>query len=430
MHILKAGRRYYFFLMMLLSSAVNAAGTLGIDITDRSGDPIDVGLLFIGHSTSKVGGYPDKLVSTLNFVRSDGRNYVAFDGQSAGDGGFYWSQMLARQNSIQYQRMQAREGQYCEDGRSRRWSCRRLKIDRSITGADRAGSACCSASVPTPVASCVWHENGVRHEALNVEFKTCWERMDIHIALVQDSTSRSFPVNDYTGEGIVDVADFIPADIVDSVVLPCSGLAPSGVVNGLLDWNCDGRITANDSAPRRYSKWLKILGKTLINRYGLDYVVYSMKPVETAGCRFFNGTCIRGQTSHGIHVPTASEPFNRFYKPSVYWEYRGFEEFATTNRDERMMLLHPGNVRRMWQRSAECYTRGLSTWSIPANVPYDFPRPTVIEADDSEVDNGAGANADIKGCNLADHRHHNDNGGWMMADVWYQGLKWRLQDTE
>ena len=80
----------------------------------------------------------------------------------------------------------------------------------------------------------------------------------------------------------------------------------------------------------------------------------------------------------------------------------------------------------MWARSARCYASGLgrSDWTIPAGVP---GRPTVVAAEDSETDGGAAPNAATVGCMVADHVHHNDTGGWMMADVWYAGLLPYLQ---
>jgi hypothetical protein len=75
----------------------------------------------------------------------------------------------------------------------------------------------------------------------------------------------------------------------------------------------------------------------------------------------------------------------------------------------------------MWDRSATCYAQGLNggDWHIPAAMP---GRPTDVAADDSETDAGGASTATAVGCMLADHVHHNDNGGWMMADVWYEGL--------
>ena len=49
-------------------------------------------------------------------------------------------------------------------------------------------------------------------------------------------------------------------------------------------------------------------------------------------------------------------------------------------------------------------------------------RPASVAADDSEFVNGAETDAENIGCMRADHIHHNTSGGWLMADVWYEGL--------
>ena len=45
-----------------------------------------------------------------------------------------------------------------------------------------------------------------------------------------------------------------------------------------------------------------------------------------------------------------------------------------------------------------------------------------VSADDDEFATGAGVNPNGFGCVNSDHIHHNDAGGWLMADVWYEGL--------
>ena len=55
------------------------------------------------------------------------------------------------------------------------------------------------------------------------------------------------------------------------------------------------------------------------------------------------------------------------------------------------------------------------------------PRPASIAADNSKSDSVV-APKDPRHpnnvcCLVEDHLHHNDNGGWMMADVWYEGLQ-------
>jgi hypothetical protein len=79
----------------------------------------------------------------------------------------------------------------------------------------------------------------------------------------------------------------------------------------------------------------------------------------------------------------------------------------------------------MWDRSVACYTVGLGAddWSIDAAVP---GRPTEVDADDTEEDDPPNQDSPTVGCMAGDHIHHNDTGGWMMADVWYGGLAPRL----
>jgi hypothetical protein len=83
--------------------------------------------------------------------------------------------------------------------------------------------------------------------------------------------------------------------------------------------------------------------------------------------------------------------------------------------------IHLGEIdlRRMHLRSDDCYDVGITTWSIPASVP---GRPASIGADDDEWVNGQEVDAENIGCYRADHIHHNNAGGWLMADVWYEGL--------
>ena len=72
----------------------------------------------------------------------------------------------------------------------------------------------------------------------------------------------------------------------------------------------------------------------------------------------------------------------------------------------------------MWLRSDDCYDVGITTWTIPATV----GRPATISADDNEFVGGVETNPDGVGCVNGDHIHHNNAGGWLMADVWYEGL--------
>jgi hypothetical protein len=72
----------------------------------------------------------------------------------------------------------------------------------------------------------------------------------------------------------------------------------------------------------------------------------------------------------------------------------------------------------MWLRSDDCYDVGLTRWAIPAEA----GRPATVTADDDEFATGSEVNPDGVGCLLGDHIHHTTAGGWLMADVWYEGL--------
>jgi len=79
------------------------------------------------------------------------------------------------------------------------------------------------------------------------------------------------------------------------------------------------------------------------------------------------------------------------------------------------------DARRMWDRSAQGYTQGIK--ADDRTIPGAAGRPNAgIAADDTENDADV-ANAQRVGTVNADHAHHTNNGGWMMADVWYAGLQ-------
>jgi hypothetical protein len=143
-------------------------------------------------------------------------------------------------------------------------------------------------------------------------------------------------------------------------------------------------------------------------------VFFSHKPVEaTAACpKSYPGeTC----SYHGARAPTAARPFDRFYLPSVYWEHAGLDAMLGKASLDPRIRRASADVLEMWKRSSACYTKGVAALAIPG-------APVApIAADDSETD-GAGGDAESVGCERADHVHHNDQGGWMMADVWYSGL--------
>jgi hypothetical protein len=153
----------------------------------------------------------------LNTDAADGRNYVVLRAITNGDGGFLWSQLRFDPGDLQYDRVQgSMPQQFCQDNSGTRWSCRRLALERGITGLQPTPPECAPPSntcVPQGGITCVWHENGQRFQQFT-SFTTCWRRMDVHLALVQDTTNRSFAVDDNTGDGRVDENDFFLASDV------------------------------------------------------------------------------------------------------------------------------------------------------------------------------------------------------------------------
>lgn len=421
-------------------AAGQVAQSLNIAKHDLFGSPTDVGLLVLGHSTSAVGDWPEKLVKSLNATANDGRNYVVFRAITGGDGGFLWTQLQYRPDELQYNRVLASQSgtQWCEDSASRvRYSCRRQKLEWAFSGADPvpATSSCSStrnatvaaACRPRETVACVWHENGQRSSG-NLSFKDCWAKMDAKLALIQDTTNRSWPVDDYTGDGLVNAQDYFKASAIrNTAAYPCPATSanPAGTIrdargNTWIDWTCDNVLNGADAATNVYAGWLKRLSLDLLNSFGATHVFITPKPLEmtsTSQCvKLFPGeTC----SFHTPRTPTLSRPYSYFYLPSVYWENRPIETlFSTPGLDTRIHLATPGNAKSMWNRSVKCYETGivLSDWAIrPGNG-----RPDNIAADNSEID---GTDDTQKGCiGDAEHVHHNDNGGWMMADVWYAGL--------
>jgi len=415
----------------LLPSAALADNLLGIPATDENGSPLDVGLLILGHSTSAVGDYPAKLQSALEVDPADGRNYVVFRNITSGDGGFLWSRLSLPPSDVQYDRIQASQPQqYCEDTSGVRWSCRRLLVERALSGSDPAPT-CCAGAQPPNIPLCVWHENGQRFEQPSTPFLECWRHMDVRLALVQDTTNRSWPVDDSTGDGQIGADDYFPSASIPAAARPCNGT--SGVVGSSIDWNCDGQLDLGDTADLLYSRWLETLGNDLLNNFGadgVDHVLYSAKPIEMGSCLHYPGEGCCGQgpcdLRHLVRTPTPSRPFARYYLPTVYWEHRGVALLAQRpGVDPRLHLATPWSSLFMWQRSTACYQGGVPAgdWSLPAASAH----PVSIIADDLETD---GVNDDLIGCIAGDHVHHTNDGGWSMADVWYQSLSYYLHDSQ
>lgn len=486
-----------FFSAIMISAlfypTIGQAGqSLGIPKVDVYGQPIDVGLIVLGHSTSQYGDWPAKLVTSLNQRTTDRRNYQVFKAITGGDGGFLWTQSRFQSQDTQYNRVQASaqkltqasgtENQWCQDNTGVRWSCRRTKLDR-VLGIDQLPAECRSSTTPSEPYRCAvesasttmlckWHENGGAVQRASLTIQQCWAKMDVRIALVQDTTNRSWPMDDYTADGVVNANDFFkPLKIKSTAALPCkgtSGVLPLNVSPALqsVDWNCDGALSAADSVSLVYAGWLKKLADDLvdINQHGntplygnmtVDHVFFTQKPVEmfTATGQACSAT-FPGETCslHDMRDRSRNNarPFDRFYQPSVYWEYRALETLAAmpTLNTTRIHLVTDTDVRRMWNRSAECYSAGITSgWSIPLSV----GRPSIIKADITEDDSitvlppttdptyaaKSAVFPDNVGCMLSDHIHHNSRdsrdltapagGGWMMADVWYGGLLSYLQ---
>lgn len=397
-------------------------------VTDALGQPIDVGVLVLGHSTSAVGDWPGKLARVLNGDALDGRNYVVFRAITNGDGGFLWSALRFSPSDIEYDRVQGSQqaSQWCQDNAGNRWSCRRLRLERGLTGVEPAPRECAPPNnncTPSVIPSCVWHEGGQRFEQTNADFKACWDHMDVRLALVQDTTNRSWAIDDNTGDGTVNDLDFFLAQDASPAGRPCGG--GSGVIGQWIDWDCNGAITGVGDASRlQYASWLRALALDLLETIGavhVDHVFFSQKPLEMNGCPYYPGEPC---SLHGLRGATLSRPFDHFYLPTVYWELQGLEAlFHQADLDPRVHWATPRDHRLMWSRSAQCYATGIPSgaWTIPLA----FGRPATIASDDSEND---AVNSAAVGCLGSDHVHHNEAGGWLMADVWYAGLRPYLAD--
>jgi hypothetical protein len=385
-----------------------------------NGHRANVGLLILGHSTSEVGDYPAKLAQALNArpATVDGRNYVVFRVIQGGDGGFLWAQARLAPTDLNYNRILASNPlQYCTDSANNRWSVRRVKLARSLTGVDPSGGACPNSSAPVPV-TCTWYDAAGAHTSNG--FTTCWQKMDVRLALIQDTSNRSWPIDDWNGDGVMGTGDYWPTSrIPNSAAWPCPN-GRSGAVGTQIDWTCDGALTTGDQVHRVYAGWLQQLSLALLNDFGaasVQHVFLTPKPLE------FGAACTAYQSEpgcglHAVRTPSPSRPFDHFYHPWVYWEYRAVEALlATAGVDPRIHLGSTGS-RRMWLRSDDCYDIGITTWAIPTGV----GRPAAITADDDEFVGGAEVNPSGTGCLNSDHIHHNDPGGWLMADVWYEGL--------
>ncbi|OYW65173.1 MAG: hypothetical protein B7Y26_04945 [Hydrogenophilales bacterium 16-64-46] len=415
---------------------------LGIPaLTD--GYPTDVGLIIIGHSTSATGDYPAKLARTLNSTTSDGRNYVVLPVIGRGDGGFLWSKTKIMPEDVLYNRITASEEgvQWEQTSDGARWSCRRLELDRALGIAEE--TTACGDSQPE-VVRCKYHD--ADGPQFGETWEECLQNMDVRIALVQDTSNRSWPIDDYNENGRVSPDDYFVADRVGDTDAMVDHACPPGYEStGVLpyatrsdtvqavDWNCDNNLSnIGDSAIRLAARWLVDLA-THLRANRTDYVFFTQKPMEMTGStacdKFFPGeNCANGL--HESRLPsdiTPSRPMTGYYLPSVYWEHRVMETLANmaTFDATRMFLINPDNTQYMWQQSVACYETGLvsANWAIPATLP---PFQRTFSGDTGETDVWGGDSAS-RGCMAEDHVHHNTKGGWLMADVWYRGLLPYLQ---
>jgi hypothetical protein len=433
-----------------------AGGSLAIPQT-INGYPTNVGLLIIGHSTSQTGDYPSKLISALKHSSNaaDGRHYLKFDGTHGSDGGFLWSRVSIGPNDLQYNRVKASHGptasglQWCEDENAVRWSCRRAKVEKILTGTNPLPTTGSCAGIPqdkcspegssTKLMTCTYYD---RNRPLSqnpvteqLSHNACWAKMDFHVALIQDTSNRSWPLDDYTNDGAVTAADFWPSSKIKAEALPCG--SRTGVVNGSVDWNCDGAITGADAAVNVYAGWMQSFMRNLIDtaRHGaaaVDHVFITQKPLELGPgtCTLFPASELAAcRTNHAVRTPaqilaTPNRPYDRHYLPTVFWEFAAIDRIFAGIVDARIHRATPTS-RQMYDRSAKGYDIGLvsSDWTIPAAVP---GRPTTVAADDTEIDTDP-VSANTVGTLNQDHIHHTEAGGWMMADVWFAGLKPFLQ---
>ncbi|WP_203912154.1 hypothetical protein [Rhizocola hellebori] len=402
----------------LATEAAAARASLGLP-REVNGHRTNVGLLILGHSTSDQGDYPQKLAQALNANAADGRNYQVFELITGGDGGFLWSQAKFTPTDLQFNRVAGSNvQQWCTDAQGNRWSARRVRVDRALSGsADPTGGACAN-TAPANI-SCTYYDSTGAHSTSG--FRTCWQRMDVTLALIQDTTNRSWPIDDFSGDGQVTAADLWPASRINDAAEPCTN-GRSGVVNGSIDWTCDGAVNGADAAHVVYAGWLERFSLALLNNYGadsVDHVFVTQKPLEFgANCPNYPVSEQANCRLHNTRTPTAARPFDHFYNPLVYWEWRSVQQLTTRVGLDARIHLGEIDYRRMHLRSDDCYDVGITTWSIPASV----GRPASVAADDTEFQGGQEVDAENVGCMRADHIHHNTNGGWLMADVWYEGL--------
>ncbi len=399
----------------LIATPASARDSLNIP-RQVNGHRTNVGLLILGHSTSDQGDYPQKLAQALNANATDGRHYQVFELITGGDGGFLWSQAKFAPTDLQFHRVAGSNAlQWCTDSQGNRWSARRVRVDRALSGsADPTGGACPN-TAPANISCSYYDSTGLKTTS---GWSTCWQKMDVTLALIQDTTNRSWPIDDYNSDGLVNAGDFWPASRINDAAEPCTNGRP-GVVNNNIDWTCDNVLTGADAPHVVYAGWLEKFSLALLNTHGVDHVFVTQKPLEFgASCPNYPVSEQANCRMHTTRTPTASRPFDHFYNPLVYWEYRAVQQLTTKATLDPRIHLGEISLQRMHLRSDDCYDVGITSWAIPASA----GRPASITADDAEFQNGQEVDAENTGCMRSDHIHHNANGGWLMADVWYEGL--------
>jgi hypothetical protein len=361
------------------------------------GRPARIGILVLGHSTSSPanGDYAGKVAKALEIEAGDGRTFKVWRTTVCCGGGITWSKPFFTKNEPEFHLTGDKGGgNTCESG-GVKWNCRRAALDTFLGG--KPYPSCCDASNVPP-----------RRDE--------WLATDFRIALIQDTAQRRWQVFDHTGDGKVDESDYFKPRGDETLPAFCGG--KTGLVNGHVDFDCDGKLTPADSGVSLYAGWMKNVAHAMLRDFGpagVHHVFVSPKPMETSG---------RGVDESVVVTPTPSKPFNHPYLPYTFWEYRAVEHLlALPDVDPRVHMVFPGRARAMHDFSVKCFETGLKTADFAMPAALAIGRPASIEPDIMEGKTATEA----AGCYKPDEVHHNDNGGWMMADIWWSGIRYYLR---
>jgi hypothetical protein len=122
---------------------------------------------------------------------------------------------------------------------------------------------------------------------------------------------------------------------------------------------------------------------------------------------------------------TPSTPFPYKFLPYTYWEHRAVEQlFTMPDLDPRVHMVFPGHGNRMHDYSVKCFESGLEEADFLLPSKWAAGRPASITPDRAEDEKNY---VEELGCYKGDITHHNVNGGWMMADVWWSGIRYYLK---